>query len=125
MEEKPKLPILLFDQECPLCVRFKETLIRTEGFENLNPIAYQNDEVYIAYPSLSKENCAAEIHLLLEDESILKGSDALAYLLKLNPSISKFSWLIESNMGKKAIDYFHQMTDYYRQVARKRCSSCQ
>lgn len=124
MDEKPKLPLLLFDGECTLCVRFKDTLLRTQGFENLNTLPYQNEKVYSFFENLNQEECSKEIHLILETEEILVGANALEYLLKQNPTVSKFSWLIDSGMGKKAVDYFHQMTDYYRKLAKQRCPNC-
>lgn len=124
MEEKQKLPALLFDEECPLCVRFKDSLVRASGFENINMVPVQNEEIYQQYPILNKELCLEVVHLLLDENNVLTGHQVIEYLVKLNPTVQKFSWLIESNMGQKAIEYFHHMTDHYRKLAKQRCQTC-
>ncbi len=124
MEDKYSLPIILFDNKCQLCIRFKDSLLRLEGARNINAISIYDQEVYEKYPMLSEENCRQEVHFVDEDSNVYAGEKAIEKLILLFPLVRKFSWLIESNMGKKAIDYFHTMTDKYRRDLKRKCPNC-
>ncbi|EQC50768.1 thiol-disulfide oxidoreductase DCC family protein [Bacteriovorax sp. DB6_IX] len=124
MEEKLTPPILLFDSECPLCVRFKDSLTMLEGTEIITAVSIHDDEVYKQLPYLNKEECMLKVHYITSDNQVLVGEEAIEHLIKLFPLVHKFSWLIESNMGKKAVDYFHSMTNKYRKTLIKKCPSC-
>lgn len=124
MEDSHQLPILLFDSKCPLCVRFKDSLMRLDGAHSITPVSIYNDDIYKQYPFLDRDSCQQEVHFITKDGQVLKGNQAIEHLIKLYPLVNSFSWLIESNMGKKAINYFHQMTDTYRKNLKRKCPSC-
>lgn len=124
MEEKLSAPIILFDSECPLCVRFKDSLKMIEGTEKITPVSIYDEQVYIDFPLLNKEKCESKVHYISSEGHILAGEEALEHLIKLFPIVNKFSWLIESNMGKKAVNYFHNMTNKYRKTLIKKCGTC-
>ena len=123
MEELKKLPILLYDEKCPLCVRFKESLKRLDGAEDINFVSIYNKEIYTLY-ELSEEECHEQVHFIKENKSILKGEQVIKHLITLYPLVSKFSWLLESNMGQKAVSYFHSMTNKMRKDIKRKCPSC-
>ncbi len=124
MDEKPKLPILLFDSECSLCVRFKDSLLKLNKTDHISMVPIQDESIYELFPLLDKEKCFDEIHLIKDDQTVISGQEVITFLMQLNPLVSKFSWLIESDMGKKAINYFHHMTNQYRQNIKRKCPSC-
>lgn len=124
MEEKRQPPILLFDSECSLCVRFKDSLSMVEGAEKITAISIHDEDIYKEYPELNKEKCQEKVHYITSDSTILVGEEAIEHLIKLYPIVNKFSWLIESNMGRKAVDYFHSMTNKYRKTLIKKCPTC-
>lgn len=127
MEEKsvkPELPILLFDSECPLCVRFKDSLMRIEDAKKITAISINDDSIYDHYPMLNKEECERVVHYITKDEKVLKGEEVISHLAKLFPLVNKFSWLIESDMGQKVTKYFHNRTSAYRKYVKRKCPSC-
>ena len=123
MDELKKLPILLYDEKCPLCVRFKQSLRRLEDGDKVNFVSIYNDEIYEHY-KLSKEECFEEIHFIKEDKTIIRGEAVIKHIISLYPLASKFSWLLESNMGQKAVHYFHSMTNKMRKDLKRKCPSC-
>lgn len=126
MEEDYKLPILIFDDECPLCVRFKDSLARLDGAKGITFTSVNDDRVYKQFKelNLNKEECQQVVHYITTDKKVLKGEDVIAHLVKLYPLVHKFSWLIESDMGKKATSYFHKTTNAYRRMVKRKCPSC-
>jgi predicted DCC family thiol-disulfide oxidoreductase YuxK len=124
MEEKRQPPILLFDSECHLCVRFKDSLSMVEGAEKITAVSIHDEKIYEEFPALNKEKCQEKVHYITSDSTILVGEEAIEHLIKLYPIVNKFSWLIESNMGRKAVDYFHSMTNKYRKTLIKKCPTC-
>lgn len=123
-ELPPKLPLLLYDDECELCKRFKQALIRIPGSENLTVRPLQDDSIYKHFPQLNKADCKETLHLLDEMGSVHKGGEALQFLVKLLPGVSKCAWLIESGMGQKTSDFFYKMVNHYRESLLNRCSKC-
>ena len=127
MEESKKsieFPVLLFDHECPLCVRFKQSLERISGHEGIQKISLHEEWIYEELPFLSKEQCEEALHLIVSPEQILIGPKAIEYLIKEFPQVKKFSWLVESATGQKAMEYFYRAANSYRDSLRKRCHKC-
>ena len=121
---KFKLPCLLYDESCPLCLRFKQSLQRTDLKNDLYYYPIQNKRLYSEFTFISEEEVYHEVHLILSSSEVLKGSDVITYLTTQNEAIKKFSWLIESKMGQKAIDIFYKTSNKYRETLRKRCHKC-
>ncbi len=124
MEEKYQVPILIFDDECPLCIRFKDSLARLEGAKKITFISVNDEKLYHDFKDLNKDECKEVVHYISSDSKILKGEEVIAHLAKLYPLVHKFSWLIESDMGKKATSYFHKTTNAYRKMLKRKCASC-
>lgn len=127
MDEKKnnlEFPVLLFDHECPLCLRFKQSLEKVPGHEAITKISLHEEWIYEELPFLNKEHCEEALHLIVSPEKILIGPEAVEYLIKQFPQVKKFSWLLESAMGQKAVDYFYKMANNYRDSLRKRCHKC-
>lgn len=122
--EKYPLPLILFDSECDLCVRFKQTFERLPGSSQFHFVSLHDEDIYEAYPSLNKEECAEVVHLLDHNGEIHQGSEAISYLIHHFPTVKKFAWLIETGMGKKALDYFYIVANKTREKLQKRCGTC-
>ena len=118
------LPILLFDNECSLCLRFKQSLERIPGTENITMVPIQNEDIYKAFPLLDPMATSETIHLINEQEQILKGSQVISYLIKKFPLVKNFAWLAESEIGNRAIEYFHDMVDRARKDLIRNCNGC-
>ena len=117
-------PVLLYDGDCPLCVRFAEALGRLPGTDGLARMSARDDSVYAKFPQLNKEECLKELHVLDAQGNVRRGTDAITFLIEQFPGVQKFAWLIESNMGQKAIKFFHDVADHAREELLKRCSAC-
>lgn len=122
--EEFKLPLLIYDSECSLCVRFTQALQKLPATKNINKVSLHTEELYLKYPKLNKDQCKEVVHLILENEEILAGPKVLEHLVEQFPGVSKFAWLIESKMGQKTIDYFHKVANKARQSLIKRCPAC-
>jgi predicted DCC family thiol-disulfide oxidoreductase YuxK len=125
MEDKRfELPILIYDSQCNLCQRFRDSLKKLPNTETINTISLHDDDLYSHFSELNKEECEQEVHYITIDKTILKGAEVVEHLIKKFPLVNRFAWLIESNMGKKAINYFNNMTNRYRKTLIKKCPSC-
>ena len=118
------LPCMLYDDLCPLCVRFKQTLEKIPGTKEISMVPLSNIEIFEIYPQLNKKNCKKELHILDCNQKVHKGSSAIEFLVNKFPMVSKFAWLIESEVGKKALNYFYQTANNYREKLKKRCEEC-
>jgi hypothetical protein len=89
-------------------------------------ISLHDDRVYERYPFLDKKQCKETIHLVLDEKGpeVLVGEKVVEYLISLNPKIQKFTWLIESKMGQKAISFFYHAVNNYRESLLNRCTGC-
>lgn len=117
-----KLPILLYDDQCPLCKRFSDSLTRIETIP-INKISIHNHKIYEHFPDLSKEKCNQDVHYITEDKKILIGSVVIDHLIRQYPVVKKFSWLMDSKMGQKSIDLFYSASSRLRKnlLTCKRC----
>ena len=77
-----------------------------------------------SFPQLNKEECLKEPHFIDENFNIFKGKEAITQIIKRFPHAEKFSWLIESGMGQKAIDFFNKVAKSLREEFIKDCKGC-
>jgi predicted DCC family thiol-disulfide oxidoreductase YuxK len=116
--------IILYDENCSLCKRFKEALERIPGTEKISMVSVHDENIYATFPQLDINECLKEIHFLDSNLNIYKGKDAVTQIIKRFPLAEKFSWLIESDMGQKAISYFNDIAKSYREHLIKDCKNC-
>lgn len=119
---KDSLPLVLFDSECPLCVRFKQ------GLEYLDPtlhfVSAREESVYKFYPELNQEHCLDKVHLITLEREVLVGQEVVDYLVKRLPGVSKLSWLLETERGEKVKSYFYQKVEELRELSKKDKNDC-
>lgn len=122
--EKFKTPLLIFDDKCHLCVRFKMSVERFIDSEKIYFAALSNPDLYQQFPILEKKECAKEVHLIIADNQILKGADVIQYLIIQFPFVKKFAWLLETQMGEKSLTSFYNICNKYRESLLNRCQDC-
>jgi len=121
---KYPVPFVLFDDQCVLCTRFKQAFERSPQRQTLHFVSVHDDQIYHQYPFLEKALCLKEIHLVQENLQVLQGPDVMEYLLKNMPWCQPFLWLIETDKGKKALNYFYQKSDQLREKLKRDCGTC-
>ncbi len=117
-------PLVVYDEKCELCRRFRLSIERFLPEEKIYFENLHNPELYESLSVLKKEECEKEVHLLISENEVLRGAEALQYLVGKFPLVKKFSWLIESNMGHKALETFYQICNKYRESYLNDCDSC-
>lgn len=101
-----------------------QALERLPGTDSITKIPLQDENLYNHFTELTMEACFEEIHYIDEHGLVKKGNEVAEALVNKFPQVQKFAWLIESEMGKKAIDYFHHVASNYRKRLKKDCPSC-
>ncbi|MFZ8933031.1 MAG: thiol-disulfide oxidoreductase DCC family protein [Bacteriovoracaceae bacterium] len=126
MEEKSKyqLPLLLFDGQCELCRRFKQSLERLPGTESIQMVSIHDKEVYDKYEQINFDDCSKTVHYLDTEGKVYRGEEVITHLIEKFPLVRRFSWLIQSDMGQKASKYFYDKVNQYREELLKRCGNC-
>lgn len=119
-----KKNILIFDSECSLCSRFQKALEMIDKDEHLEYRSIQDEKIYEEFPILNKDACAKEVHLIDIDGHLYVGSEVIEFLVKLIPGVSKFSWLLESESSKKAMDLFYGKLNDIRRMKKRKCYTC-
>ncbi len=122
--DKFKLPLILFDDRCELCVRFKGAIQRIPGHEALHFESLYNADLYREFTFLREEICKQTIHLIDEEKKVHVGGDALLFIASKLPGANRFTWLLESNMAKKTSELFYTAVNTYREKISKSCHSC-
>lgn len=119
-----QLPLILYDPDCPLCLRFKQGLEFLN--KDLNFVSARENEVYLAFPELNRQICLEKVHLITSDKKILAGPEVVDYLVQTLPGVSKLAWLLENDQGRKIKDYFYQKVEELRSLSTKKdnCKEC-
>lgn len=120
---KYHLPVVLYDPECPLCLRFKQGLEYLD--QTLTFISAREDEVYKVFPELVQQDCLKKVHLITAENQIISGQEVVDYLLKTLPGVSKLSWLLDSEQGEKIKKYFYDKVEELRELTNKKKSECE
>jgi predicted DCC family thiol-disulfide oxidoreductase YuxK len=119
---KYHFPLVLYDSECPLCLRFKQGLEFLD--KSLCFISAREEDIYLDFPQLKQELCLQKIHLITPERQILVGPEVVDYLSHTLPGISKFAWLLDNDQGQKVKEFFYQKVEELRELTQKKNSSC-
>lgn len=117
-------PIILYDPDCALCQRFKQAIEHLETENSFQFISVHEPATYERFSELSYEECLKEIHLIEKVGHYIKGKEAIEFIVKKLPAAQKFIWLLDSNVGQKSLDFFHQMSNKYREKIKHFCPGC-
>jgi len=105
--QRAKKPELLFDGQCPLCIRSMTLLRYFDWFDRLAfaDLDTQWQSLAKRHPGISLEDCRREMHLLLPGGSVQKGFFAfrkiLGYLPLFWPLVLVFYFPLASAIGPK------------------------
>ena len=121
---RPTRPVLIYDSECSLCERFKKGLDFLDKEEKIQKVALQEDWPFETFENLNREECEEVVHLVTEEGKMLKGAEVVEYLVSFYPGVKRFSWLIESESGKKAVDFFYDKVNQIRKNLKDDCRGC-
>lgn len=107
-----------------MCNRFKLALEKLDFENKIEYVSLHEDTIYEKFPQLSKQKCNDTIHLLTETDEVLKGARVLEYLVKLFPGVNKLAWLLETESGQKAMDFFYERLQTIRKSSKWPCPKC-
>lgn len=121
-----KLPCLLFDPECPMCLRFKQAAERLEIEGGLHFYPINDPQIIEEFSFIRKEDMETEVHLIVtaKPPKILIGHEVIEYLAKHNPKFKKLAWLLDTKVGEKASQAFYQSLNKIRQSLQHHCHKC-
>lgn len=119
---KYHLPLVLFDPECPLCLRFKQGLEFLD--KNLTFVSAREDEVYTEFPELTRQACLEKVHLVTHERKVLVGPEVVDFLAHRLPGVSKLAWLLDNEQGRKVKDFFYQKVEELRELSQKSGEDC-
>jgi predicted DCC family thiol-disulfide oxidoreductase YuxK len=124
--EKLKTPLILFDPDCALCVRFKQAMEHMSFDCDISFTPYENPYLLERFPTLKNFQLSKEVHLVVDDsaQTVLVGEQVIEFLVKHNPKARKLAWLLESNVGEKASHYFYKSVNKLRESLQHHCSNC-
>ena len=118
------LPLIIYDDNCTLCTRFKDALSNMRSDKAINFVPLSDKKVFEKYPFVDPVACNDVIHLIDETSKVYKASEAVHYLMHFYPSISKIAWLLDNQAGKKALELFYNAINTYRKSSLSSCKSC-
>ncbi len=119
-------PCLLYDPECPMCLRFKQAIERVPFDQEITYRPINDQDLVSDFPFLSKEDYHKEVHLVIEKDppKVLVGAEVIEYLAKHNPQVKKLAWLLDTKVGEKASEVFYQSLNKIRQSLQNHCPKC-
>lgn len=119
---KYHLPLILFDPECPLCLRFKQALEYLD--KSLTFVSARDEEIYQHFPELSRQACLEKVHMITPEMKILSGPEVVDHLMNTLPGVKKFAWLLDNDQGKKVKDFFYQKVEELREITKQKEEGC-
>ena len=122
--EEQKSGILFYDPECGLCARFKQALQMIDSKKFITFKSIHAESTFFDHPELDADACFEVIHLIDNNGKIHQGADVINFLVGLIPAVGKFSWLLDSKAGKKAMDAFYGQINDMRSMKKRKCFTC-
>lgn len=124
-------PEILFDDECPLCIRSITVVRYTDWFDRLtySGLSARWPEVARRYPEVSRADCQREMHVILSDGSITRGFFAFRKLLKylppLWPLVAVFYFPLASRFGPRIYRYVASRRGRFQECEDAACAVSQ
>jgi predicted DCC family thiol-disulfide oxidoreductase YuxK len=122
-----KLPLLIYDDQCPLCVRFKQGLERLDLNHIITYVPLSSESVFTQFTQLDPQACRTKVHFLRADGVVVTGQEVVVEVIKIIPGVGKLAWLLETEVGKSASSYFLDHVENLRkklQEKDKNCGTC-
>jgi predicted DCC family thiol-disulfide oxidoreductase YuxK len=113
-EQRYTFPVLLFDEKCPLCLRFKQGLDLLPGASSIQKVSIYEEAFFEQCDLVTQEECFAVVHLIDENMKVYQGPEVLEYLIKKVPLVNKLAWLLETDAGKKGLEIFYESANTLR-----------
>ncbi len=92
--------------------------------KNLHFISARDENIYIDFPELSRQDCVSTIHMITSERKIIKGPEVVDELLKTLPGVSKLAWLLDNEQGRKVKEFFYQKVEELRELTNKKDTNC-
>jgi predicted DCC family thiol-disulfide oxidoreductase YuxK len=86
-------PTLIYDGECPVCLRAVTWAETNIGRETLTFLPCQDPERAERFPEMSHETCMEAMQLVMPDDRVLSGEQALPQLFAMAPRWRWVAWL--------------------------------
>src|SRR5690606_16459274 len=93
----------------------------------INFMEVGSDELYYHIPDINREECLKNVHLISNEGDIFKGGDVIKFLAQSHPQLEKLSWLLDTDAGSKAVDFFYTTIESIREKLKNTsdCGSCE
>lgn len=94
--------------------------------KNISFVPLNDEFLFTTFPHLDRNECANEIHLLVNETQVIKGKEVVDYLLESTPMVSKLAWLLDNPAGDKVKSYFYEKVEELREIVKEKqsCPSC-
>jgi hypothetical protein len=103
-------------------MRFKQSIERIAPKGTVQFHDLHDKELYSRFSILNYDDCIKTIHMLKSVDEVLVGDEVVKFLIGEFPQSAKFSWLIESKAGEKAVNLFYNAINKNRKSLG--CKSC-
>lgn len=115
---------LVYDSECGLCLRFKQSLERLDSKKTIQFLDANDKETFQKLPFLNQQSCLEIVHLVDKKGNVFTGGEVITELLNYFPQVNKFAWLLDNEQGKAAMDLFYGQLNRMRLMQKKNCFRC-
>lgn len=122
--QNTKLPILLFDSECTLCQRFQKGLEKLDRNNTITYISIHSEAVKELTHHFDLSQSNELIHFINIDGQVYKGAEIAPVICQLIPAAKKLTWLLETEVGKKATSFFYKKLQELRESSLNSCPKC-
>lgn len=106
---------LLYDAECPYCVKFSSLLRQFDTAMQIETVSLQNH--FRGDDSISLEALREELHMLGPASEIFRGTDAVQKIISLVPQTIFFKWMIDRFWGRKGSEMLYAAMKKFRKCA--------
>jgi len=91
-----KRAIVIYDGDCGICEKFKKIVMRLDWFHRFEFEPFQQDQIFLTYPWLSREECEKELKLIEDEKNVFGGADAvlkICFKVPLLMIVGRLFWI--------------------------------
>ncbi len=90
---------LLYDNDCSLCVRFRERIRRWDKNSRIEPVGFDDPRIPSLVPRMTRAELENSFHLVFPDGTVRSGANAFPDLLEQLPRWKWLGWFLKKMPG--------------------------
>lgn len=116
---------VIYDSVCPYCKEAKKYIKQLDWEGRINFISYRDPITYKMFPTLTKEECEKDVHMVTPDGKVLVGYQVFRTIIDNLTATKLLNPLLKSDFAEKKLNEIYEKMVKQRSCYYKKSGTCE